>query len=285
MEKIARMRLNQCIERLIGIVRKAVEGARQLRQCHMRIQRVGIVGGTHAESPGQFARELPGILRIQIDVEEVERLRIRNGKRSRRGRRDSVDELRQIGIGNRRRCPLAEVIVVEPENAGIRAEPKVMRARSPCEVVVDEKARGASALNPCVVLSAERAERCAAAGTLQHDRERRQCLLQVRGTEQAFVPRERRVEVIHQMRRKDVCVARGEGIERLRRDGVKQRINRIGVSGLKPGIGLYANPQDVVRSSVVIYSRRLHLLVVGTRLRHRTPHRTTVPVWGTAPRR
>ena len=32
------------------------------------------MGRTHAESPGQFAGELPGILRIQIDVEEVERL-------------------------------------------------------------------------------------------------------------------------------------------------------------------------------------------------------------------
>ena len=82
---------------------------------------------------------LPGVLRIQIDVEEVEGLGI--GKRECRGRGgcDSVDELRQIRIGDGGDGALAEVEVVQPEDAGVGAETKLMRAVAPREIVVDEK--------------------------------------------------------------------------------------------------------------------------------------------------
>ena len=81
---------------------------------------------------------------------------------------------------------------------------KNREARRPCTQVLSSPpivVNGAFAPLPC-----------------KHDRERRQRLRKISRTEQAFVPGERRIEIVHQVLRKDVRVAGGEGIERLRRE-------------------------------------------------------------------
>jgi hypothetical protein len=90
------MRLNDLVQRLIHIVGNGIERPGEARHGVMRIQRIGIVRIADAEGPGQRARHLPGVLRIEIQIEEVVRLRIgqREGFRSRRC--DAVDELRQV---------------------------------------------------------------------------------------------------------------------------------------------------------------------------------------------
>ena len=86
---------NHRIERLIHIVGDGIERAGQARDGVMRIQRIGIVGIADAESPGEGARQLPGVLRIKIQIEEVVRLRIGQREGFRGRGRDAVNELRQ----------------------------------------------------------------------------------------------------------------------------------------------------------------------------------------------
>src|SRR5580700_5093221 len=113
-----------------------------------------------------------------------------------------------------------------------------MRSKAPGKVVIDKKARGASPLYPCVVQSADRRERRIRAAALQNDRECGERSLEIRGPEQALVPRERRIEIIHEILGKDVRISRRKRVQGLGRKSVEQRIDRIGVSGLEPGVRL-----------------------------------------------
>ena len=58
-----------------------------------------------------------------------------------------------------------------------------------------------------------------------------------------------------------MCVSAGEGVQWLRRNGIEQRIDRIGVSGCQSVIGLEPEPGRVLFVDVVIDASRLHLLV------------------------
>ena len=107
-----------------------------------------------------------------------------------------------------------------------------------------------------------------APAALENDGKRRQRLLQVGRAEQALVPGERGIEVVHQARGEHVRVARCEGVKRLRRDGVEERIDGIGIGGLQAGVGLKAEPGDVAGVDVVVDASRLHLLAVVARMRN-----------------
>ena len=179
-ENVPEMRLDHRVERLIHVVRNRVERARQPRHGVVRIQRIRIVRSADAEGPGQRARHLPGVLRVEIQIEEVVRLRIRQRKCLRRGRRNAVDELRQGRVGDQRNHAFAEIIIVQPEDPAVGSEAKFVRADGPRQIVVDEEARGAPALHPRVVEPAERRERSVRAAALEHDRKRRQRLLRSR---------------------------------------------------------------------------------------------------------
>src|ERR1035441_6280077 len=64
----------------------------------------------------------------------------------------------------------------------------------------------------------------------------------------------------------------------MRRDGVEQRIDRIGIGGLKSGVGLKPEPGSVLGVDVVVDASRLHLLAVITRMRNALPIRATVSI-------
>ena len=151
-----------------------------------------------------------------------------------------------------------------------------MRSHRPGEVVVDEEACCAPSLHPRVVQPSERGERRVGAAALEDDGKRRQRLLKVGWPEQAFVPGERGIEVVHQAPGEHMRVARCEGVERLRRDGVEQRIDRIGIGGLKASVELKPEPGHVLRIDVVVDARRLHLLAIVTRMRNALAVRATV---------
>ena len=171
-------------------------------------------------------RHLPGVLRVEIQIQEIVRLGVgqRKGFRCRRGH--AVDELRQGRVGDQRHGAFAEIVIVQPEDAGVGSEAELMRADGPRQIVVDEEAGRAASLHPGVVQPAEGRKGRVRAAAFEHDRKRRQRLLKIGRSEQALVPGERRIEIVHQIRRKDMRVAGGEGVERLRRDGVEQRIDR-----------------------------------------------------------
>ena len=63
-------------------------------------------------------------------------------------------------------------------------------------------------------------------------------------------------------------VARRKRIQRLRRNRIEQRIDRIGVGGLQAGVGLKAKPRGIVLVDVVIDARGLHLLVIVAGMRN-----------------
>ena len=73
-EQIAEMSLDGGVQRLIDIVRNGAERAAETADLIVRIQRIGIEGVAHTESPGQVRGHFPRVLRIDIKIEKVERL-------------------------------------------------------------------------------------------------------------------------------------------------------------------------------------------------------------------
>src|SRR3984957_5698306 len=149
---------------------------------------------------------------------------------------------------------------------------------APSQVVVDKEPGGASALDPSVVQSPDRRKRRIRTVALQNNRECGERFLEIRGPEQALIPRERRIEIIHEVLRKDVRVSSCKRVQRLGRKSVEQRVDRIGVGGLEPGIRLKAKPRGVFLIDVVIDASRLYLFVVIARMRDALAIRATVPI-------
>src|SRR5579864_2701378 len=110
-----------------------------------------------------------------------------------------MDELRQRRISHGWNCALPEVIVIQTKDSGIRAKPEFVSAMAPSKVVIDEEARSSPALHPCVVEASNCGEGCIGTAALQHHRKCRERLLQVGRPKQTFVPRERRIEIVHEI--------------------------------------------------------------------------------------
>ena len=152
-----------------------------------------------------------------------------------------------------------------------------MRAVAPCQIVVDKNARSATPLNPSIVQPSDRRE-WICPDAFKHDGKRGERLREIARTEQTLVPGKRRIEIIHKVLRKNVRVSCRKRIQRLRRNSVKQRIDRIRVRGLHASVGLQTKPRRVLLVDVVIEASRLHLLVVVARLRNTLLIRAAVPV-------
>jgi hypothetical protein len=169
---------------------------------------------------------------------------------------------------------LAEIIIVQPQDADVSAKPQFIGAPGPRQIVVDEEPRSAPPLHPRVVEAADSRERAA----FEHHGPGGERLGEVGGGEQAFVPGKRGIEIIHQTGREHVRVAGGEGIERLGRSGVKQGIDRVGVCRLLAGIGLKAKPGRIPLVYVVVDPRGLHLLAIVARMRIALPVGASIAV-------
>src|ERR1700691_1580592 len=227
------MSLNRGVQWLIDIMRDGTERAVKTGDLIMRIQRIGVEGVAQAERPGQFASHFPGVLRIEIEIEKAEGLVGVRRERLRRGIRYSMDKLLQVRIGHRGNRAFPEVIVIQAQNAGVRAKSEFVSAMAASEVVVDEKPRGAPALDPAVIKSSDGREGVRSAA-LQYDGESGKLLLKVAGPEEAFVPGECGIEVVHEILGEYVRVPCGEGIKRLRRKRIKHRVDGIRVRCLQP---------------------------------------------------
>ncbi len=83
-ENISEAGLNRGIERLIHVMRDRIEGSAKPRDFVVRIQRIRIERVPHADRPRQLWRELPRILRIEIEIQKIERLVWRKRKCLRR---------------------------------------------------------------------------------------------------------------------------------------------------------------------------------------------------------
>ena len=128
-EQIAQVSLDGGIQRLIDIMRDRVEGAAKTRHTVVRIQGIGIQRVPNTERPGQLGSHFPRVLRVEVEIEEVERLVGGQGESFRRGRGHSVNELRQGRVGHRRNRAFAEVIVIQAENSSVGAKPEFVRRR------------------------------------------------------------------------------------------------------------------------------------------------------------
>ncbi len=70
-KEVGEMRLNGGIERLIDVVRDGVEGASQARDLAVRVQGIRIERVADAEGPRKLGRDLPRILRVEIEIQEI----------------------------------------------------------------------------------------------------------------------------------------------------------------------------------------------------------------------
>ena len=73
-------------------------------------------------------------------------------------------------------------------------------------------------------------------------------------------------------------VARRERVERLRRDGIEQRIDGICVGGLHARVRLKTKPSRVFLVDVVVDADRLYLFVVIAGMRNALPVRATISI-------
>src|SRR5271168_4768927 len=92
---MAEMSLNGHVQRLIDIVRDGTERAAKAGDLLMRIELVGVQCVTHAEGPCQFACDLPGILHVEIEIDEVEWIVCSQGKSLALSECQSINKLRQ----------------------------------------------------------------------------------------------------------------------------------------------------------------------------------------------
>src|ERR1700756_510292 len=113
-----------------------------------------------------------------------------------------------------------------------------MSTVAPGEVFVDKEAGDAPPLDPRVIESSNCGERSIRAAAFQYDGESSESLLQVAWPEQALIPRERGIEVVHKILREDMRISCSQGVKGLRRNGVEQSIDGIGVGRLESVVGL-----------------------------------------------
>src|SRR5208282_2367762 len=164
----------------------------------MRIQRIRVERVAQPESPGELGGDPPGVLRVDIEVQEAKRFVRGQRKRLRRGRSHSIDELGQRGIGYRGDASFAEIVIVQSENPGVRSEPQLVAPVAPGQVVVQKIARGASTLEPGVVQAPDGSEGIGTA-SLQDNGKGGEGLLEIALRKQAFVPGKARIEIVDQV--------------------------------------------------------------------------------------
>src|ERR1700692_2281600 len=189
---------------------------------------MGVERVAHTKCPGKRPSHFPGVLGIEIEIEEAEWFVSRQWKSLGCGGRHAIDELRQRRVHHARNCALSEIIVIQTKDSGVRAKPQFVSAPAPSEIVIDEEARGSPALYPSVVEPSNRSEWRICTAALQHNRECRERFLKVARPKQTRIPGKRRIEIVHQILRKDARVSRCKGVERLRRKSVEQGIDGIG---------------------------------------------------------
>src|ERR1035437_5917886 len=122
-------------------MRDGIERAPETGDLFMWIQWIGVECVAHTKCPGKRPSHSPGVLGIEIEIEEAEWFVRCQWKNLGCGRRYPVDELRQCRVGHGWDCALSEVIVIQTKDSGVRAEPQFMGAMTPSEVVIDEEAR------------------------------------------------------------------------------------------------------------------------------------------------
>ena len=153
----------------------------------------------------------------------------------------------QGGVGHGGDRAFAEVIVIQAENSSVRAEPKLVRAVAPGQVVINEEPRCTPSLDPRVVEPSEGRKRRVGATALQNNRKCGQRLLKIAGAEQAFIPGKAGIEVVHQILRKNVRVSRRQGVQRLWGNRIEERIDRVGVGRLQARVRLKTKPRRIIR--------------------------------------
>src|SRR5208283_200245 len=186
---------------MVDIMRNGIERAVETRNLVMRVQWVGVIRIAQAKRPGQRRRDSPGVLNIEIQIEEIKRFVGRRRECLRCRGCHAVYELWQRRIGDRWDRTLPEIVIIQPKDSDVRAKSQFVSAVAPGKIVIDKESCGAPALNPSVVESSDGGERGVGTAALKHDGERRERFLEVSWPEQALIPRERRIEVVHQILR------------------------------------------------------------------------------------
>jgi len=151
----------------------------------VRIYGVRIEGIPEADCPRHFRSHLPGILCVEVDIEEVERFILCYGKGLKCGGSHPINELRQVRISHGGNVPFAEVIIIQTKDADIRPKPQFVSAVRPGQIVIDEKAARAPSLHPRVIYPSDVREWRVRTLALQHNRKGVECLLVIAWFKQA----------------------------------------------------------------------------------------------------
>src|ERR1700680_1958788 len=117
----------------------------------MRIESIRVKSVPYPERPRQLPGHFPGVLRIQVEIQEVKGFVCRRGKSLCCRGCHSINVLCQSGVSHSWDGSLSEVIVIQPKNPSIGSKTQLVCPSAPGEVVIDKEPRGASSLDPSVV--------------------------------------------------------------------------------------------------------------------------------------
>src|ERR1700730_6901880 len=109
---VTETRLNRGVQGMIHIMRDRIERAAQTSDMLMQIQRIGVKSVPYPESPRQRPGHFPGVLCVQVEIQEVKGFVCRCGKSLCCRGCDSINVLRQGGVSHSWDGSLREVIII-----------------------------------------------------------------------------------------------------------------------------------------------------------------------------
>ena len=175
----------------------------------------------------------------------------------------AIGELGEVVVDHGGHHAFAEIVVADIEPARVLAELEAVAPARPDEVVVDLPLRDFASLGVGLVVAADGGEGSVGTAPGEHDGESCQHLRVVVGQKEAGVPARAGVELIDQVRREEVRIAGDQRPLRLRRVGVEDRVDRVGVGRLQAGVLLEAVPDAVVCIDGVVDLEHDKVFAVG----------------------
>ena len=234
----------------------------------MLIDDVGVPRRAQSSREREPRANAEGVHRVDVEVAIGYSfpLRHREGLRCCRG--SAIGELSKVGVDHRGHNSLTEVVVAGVETARVHAELHAVPTASPYEVVIDLPLRDLAALRIRLIVAADSGEGSVGTAASKHDRKSLLHLRVVVGKKETRIPARAGVELVDEVGREDVRVSCDSGPLRLRRIGVEDWVDGVGVGRLESGVLLVLVPDAVLRADrmVDLEHKQIFLVVVVQRL-------------------
>ena len=234
----------------------------------MLIDDVGVPRRAQSSREREPRANAEGVHRVDVEVAIRYSFPLRHREGLRHCRGSAIGELSKVGVDHCGHNSFTEVIVAGVETARVHAELHAVPTTSPYEVVIDLPLRDLAPLRIGLIVAADGGKESVGASSRQHNRKPFYDLCVVIGKKETRIPARAGVELVDEVRCEDVRVPCDPSPLRLRRIGVEDRVDGVGVRRLEPGILLVLVPDAVLCADrmVDLEHKQIFLVVVVQRL-------------------